>query len=93
MKTDDEKIVFEAIDGATRAGLLASAASITSGVAVATVPVKLLGLITIGTATAISWPVVVAAGVAGAVFGGLSSAMMEGRRQQRIREEFTRLIR
>jgi hypothetical protein len=91
MNPDDERIATEAVEGATKAGLLASAASITSGLAVASTPVKLLGLITLGTTTAVSWPVVIALGAAGALFGGVSAAMIESKRQQRVREEFTRL--
>jgi hypothetical protein len=92
MKADDDRMTTEAIEGATKGGLLASAASITSGLAVASTPIKLLGLITIGTTTAVSWPVVAAIGAAGAIFGGVSASMIERNRQQRIRREFTRLI-
>ena len=92
MNPDDESITAEVFEGATKAGLLSSAASITSGLALASTPVKLLGLITIGTTTAVSWPLVVAIGVAGAIVGGISAAMIEGKRQERIREEFTELI-
>jgi len=92
MATDGTKIATEAFEGAAKGGLLAAAASITSGFAVASAPVKLLGLITLGTTTAVSWPLVAAVGAAGAVLGGVSAAMIEGNRQQRVREEFTRLI-
>lgn len=93
MNSDEDKITAEAVEGATKGGLLASAASITSGLAVATAPVKLLGVLTIGTTAAISWPIVVAIGIAGAIFGGISAATAEGNRQERIRKEFTELIR
>jgi len=92
MKNDDGKIATEAFEGATRGGILAAAASITSGLAVASTPVQLLGLITIGTTTAVCWPLVATVATAGAIFGGVSAAMIEGNRQQRIREEFTRLM-
>ena len=92
MNPDDGKIATEAFEGATKGGLLAAAASITSGLAVASAPVKLLGLITLGTTTAVSWPVVAAIGAAGAIFGGVSAAMIEGNRQEQIRREFTRLM-
>jgi len=92
MTPDAEKIAAEAIEGATKGGLFASAAAITSGLAIASTPVKLLGLIAIGTTTAVSWPVVAGIGVVGAICGGLSAAMVEGHRQRRIREEFTRLM-
>ena len=92
MNDEDGKIVAEAIDGATKGGLVASAASITSGIAVAATPVKLLGLITLGTTTAISWPLVAALGAAGALIGGVSAAMIEGKRQDEIRKEFARLM-
>ncbi len=92
MNSDDRKIAAESFEGATKGGLLASAASITSGIAMATTPVKVLGLLTIGTSTAISWPVVIAMGAAGAVFGGFSAAMIERKRQEHIRREFARLM-
>ncbi|MCB1204769.1 MAG: hypothetical protein KDN18_10965 [Verrucomicrobiae bacterium] len=92
MNPDDERIATEAIEGASRGGLLASAASITSGLALASTPVKLLGLLTIGTTTAVSWPVVVAMGAAGAIFGGVSAAMIENKRQRRVQKEFTELL-
>ena len=92
MKPDDSKIAAEAFEGATKGGLLAAASSITSGLAMASAPVKLLGLITLGTTTAVSWPLVAAIGAAGAIFGGVSAAMIEGNRQEHIRREFTRLM-
>ena len=92
MNDGADKIAAEAIDGATKGGLLASAASITSGIAVASTPVKLLGLITLGTTTAISWPVVAALGVVGAIVGGASAAMIESKRQDQIRKEFAKLM-
>jgi hypothetical protein len=92
MDPDEETIAAEAIEGAAKGGLLASAAAITSGFAIASTPVKLLGLITIGTTTAVSWPIVAAIGAAGALFGGVSAALLEGHRQQRTREEFTELM-
>jgi hypothetical protein len=92
MDPDEETIAAEAFDGATKGGLLASAAAITSGLAVASAPVKLLGLITIGTTTAVSWPLVAGIGVVGAIVGGVAAAMIEGKRQQHIREEFTELM-
>jgi len=91
MHPDDTTLAAEAFEGAARGGLLASAASITSGLAVASAPVKLLGLITLGTTTAVSWPLVATIGAAGAVVGGVSAAVIESKRQARIREEFNRL--
>ena len=91
MNPDDGKIATEAVEGATKGGLLAAAASITSGLAVASTPVQLLGLITLGTTTAVSWPLVAAIGAAGAIIGGVSAAMIEGNRQKHIHQEFIRL--
>lgn len=91
MNPDDGRIATEAIEGATKGGLLAASASITSGLAIASTPVKLLGLVTLGTTTAVSWPIVAAIGAAGAILGGVSAAMIEGNRQQKIHREFTRL--
>lgn len=92
MNPDDGNIVTEAFEGATKGGLLAAAASITSGLAVASTPVQVLGLFTIGTTTAVSWPLVAAIGATGAVLGGVSAAMIESKRQEQIRREFTRLM-
>lgn len=91
MNPDDGRIATEAIEGATKGGLLAASASITSGLAIASTPVKLLGLVTLGTTTAVSWPIVAVIGAAGAILGGVSAAMIEGNRQQKIHREFTRL--
>jgi hypothetical protein len=92
MNPDDGRIASEAFEGATKGGLLAASASITSGLALASTPVKLLGLITLGTTTAVSWPVVAAVGAAGAILGGVSAAMIEGNRQRQIHREFNRLM-
>jgi len=92
MNPDDGRIASQAFEGATKGGLLAASASITSGLALASTPVKLLGLITLGTTTAVSWPVVAAVGAAGAILGGVSAAMIEGNRQRHIHREFTRLM-
>lgn len=92
MNPEEERIAAEAVSGAARGGLLASAASITSGLAVSAVPVKVLGLITIGTTTAISWPVVAALGVVGAITGGLAGALIEGKRQEELNEQFHRML-
>jgi len=91
MNPDEGRIATEAFEGATKGGLLAASASITSGLAIASTPVKLLGLVTLGTTTAVSWPIVAAIGAAGAILGGVSAAMIEGNRQQKIHREFTRL--
>lgn len=91
MNPDDGRIATESIEGAAKGGLLAASASITSGLAIASTPVKLLGLVTLGTTTAVSWPIVAAIGAAGAILGGVSAAMIEGNRQQKIHREFTRL--
>jgi len=78
----------ETIKAAANGGLLASAASITSGVALTASPVKLLGLITLGTATTVSWPVVAGAGVAGAT----AAYMLEKKRQRDVEEDFESLL-
>lgn len=91
MDSDEEKVASEAVEGAAKGGLLAAAASITSGLAVASTPVQLLGFITLGTTTAVSWPLVAVIGTVGAIIGGVSAAMIEGNRQEQIRREFTRL--
>lgn len=92
MEDEDEHICAEAAGGAATGGILAAASSIATGIAVGSTPVKLLGLITLGTTTAISWPLVLAVGAGGALLGGIASAMSEVRRQEDIKEEFQRLI-
>lgn len=92
MDPDEGKVAGEAFEGAAKGGLLAAAASITSGLAIASTPVQLLGLVTIGTTTAVSWPIVAAIGAVGAIIGGVSAAMIEGNRQEQTRREFTRLM-
>lgn len=92
MNPDTEQLATHALEAAATAGLLASAASIASGLALVSTPVKVLGLLTIGSATAVSWPLVAAVGSAGAIVGGLAAARAEGRRQERIRSEFSELM-
>jgi len=84
-------IAQESLKGASRGGALAAAGSIISGVAMASVPVKILGLLTVGTATVVSIPVVVAVAAGGAVVGGAAAAYSSYRKQKQIEEEFDRL--
>lgn len=88
---EKQKIVKEALTGASKSGLVAAAGSILSGVAMASVPVKILGFITVGTATVVSTPVVLAVGAGGAVVGGAAAAYLNYRKQRGIEEEFRKL--
>ena len=76
MKVDRMSVADKAISGATQSGILASASAIASGLATVTTPVKVLGLVTIGSTTAVSWPMVAGIGVAAAVVGATSSAAL-----------------
>lgn len=88
---DKQRIVKESIAGASKGGIVAAAGSILSGVAMVSVPVKILGLITVGATTAVSAPIVLAVGAGGAVVGGATAAYLNYRKQCSIEEEFRRL--
>lgn len=88
---DKQAIVKESFKGASKGGLVAAAGSILSGAALVVVPVKILGLFTIATATVVSAPVVLAVGAGGAVVGGTAAALLNYRKQRQIEAEFDRL--
>ncbi|GAB4135073.1 hypothetical protein [Thermopirellula anaerolimosa] len=85
---DYNRIATEALKGASKGALLASAASIVSGVAMATVPIKVLGIVTVATATTVAAPVVGAIAVGGAVVGGAGAAYAAYRKQAKIEKQF-----
>lgn len=91
MRGDRRDIIENAIKGATQSGIVASASAIASGLAIVSTPVKVLGLVTIGTTTAVSWPMVAGIGVTAAIAGGTTSAAMVRKRQNTIEAEFAKL--
>jgi len=72
--------------------LVATAGSLLSGVAMASVPVKILGFITVRTATMVSTLVVLAVGVDGTVIGCAAAASLNYRKQRSIEKVFRELI-
>ena len=89
---DKKQVASEAIKGAAKSGFVGAAGSIISGVAMASVPIKLLGLFTVGTATVVSLPVVLAVGGGAAVVGGAAAAYLNYRKQRNIEAEFEQLV-
>jgi hypothetical protein len=91
MKQDTQLIVKEAMTGASKGALVASAASIASGVAMVTTPaITILG-IGIGTSIAVALPVVAAVAVGGAVVGGSVAAIQRHRKNKKIHKQFENL--
>lgn len=91
--SDRQKILQSGLSHAAQAGLLGSATSVISGAAIRSTPVRFLGLITVGTATSVSMPIVITAAAAGAALGLLAGMLKEIRDQQRIKDEWDRLTR
>ena len=89
---DYKKIGTDAAKGASKGALVAGAASIISGVAMASVPVKILGLITIGTSVAVAAPVVASVAVGGAIVGGAAAAYASHRKQAKIEKQFNQMV-
>jgi len=89
---DYKRISLDTAKGASRSALLAGAGSVASGLATTSLPIKIAGLITIGSTTVVSAPVVASMSVGGAVLGGIAAAFYSNRRQQKIEEEFDSLI-
>lgn len=79
---DKKQIAADGAKGAIRGGAIGAAASVVGGLAVSTAPVNVLWFIPIATTTVISMPVVVGAGVVGAVAYGAYSASTSYRRQR-----------
>jgi hypothetical protein len=89
---DKKKVAAEALKGAAKSGAVSAAGSILSGVAMASVPIKVLGILTIGSATVISLPVVLAVGAGGAIVGGAAAAYFNYRKQRNVEAEFDELV-
>jgi len=71
---EKQAIAGESLSSAAKGATIAAASSIATGVAITATPVTtFFGLVTVGTTTAVALPVVVTAGVIGAVaFGGIA---------------------
>jgi len=81
-------IADAAAKGASKGAVVAAATSIVSGYAMASVPVKVLGLITVGTSTVVAAPVVASAAACGALVGGALAAYAAYRKQAKIEKLF-----
>jgi hypothetical protein len=88
---DKRDMVKSGLRGARNGAIVSAAGSIVSGVGMASVPIKILGLITIGTSTTVAFPVVASVAAGGAVVGGAIGAFSAYRRQKRIEDTFKEL--
>ena len=93
MKQDTQLIVKEAMTGASKGALVASAASIVSGVAMVATPSTsiLWGLITFGASSVVAFPVVASVAVGGAIVGGAAAAIQRHQKNKKIDEDFENL--
>lgn len=92
MKEDTQLIIKDAMTGASKGAVVASAASIVGGLAMVSTPVTtLFGLITLGTTTAVAFPVVAAVAVGGAVVGGSIAAIKRHKKNKEIHSQFAKL--
>lgn len=85
---DHLKIGLDGIKGATKSSIVASASSIVSGFAMVDVPVKVLGLVTVGTSTAVSTPIALTFAATGAVLGGTIAAYSSYKAQEKVHQDF-----
>ena len=88
---DYRQIGGSGLTGAIKGGTVAAAGSIISGVGMTTVPVQILGVITIGSSTVVAAPVVAAVAAGGAVVGGVAAAYSAYRKQNKIEKLFAAL--
>ena len=89
---DTEKILTQAVSGASQGGVLAGAGAIVSGAAMVSTPVRILWLVTVGVSTSISWPIVLGGTIGGALSGALAGALAERCRQERVNQEFAKIL-
>ena len=89
---DHKKAAVDAAKGATKGAAIASASAILTGVAMTSVPVKLLGLFTVATTTLVSASVLVPVAVGGAVVGGGAAAYLSYRKQARTKKQFDEMV-
>lgn len=90
--TDTSNILSNAIMGASRTGIVAAASSVLTGLATVSVPVKVLGLITVASTSAVSIPIVASVGAGGAIVGGALAAYQAYLKQQEIDNELSELL-
>lgn len=82
------KIGLDGLKGATKGSVVASASSIVSGYAMVDVPVKVLGLVTVGTSTAVSAPIVLTFAATGAVLCGTITAYSSYKAKEKVHKDF-----
>ena len=88
MKEETQLIAGAAASNAIYGGMAAATISVASGAAIITTPVKILGLITIGTTTTISLPIVIGAGLVGAAVVGAGAACYKKREINLVNRHF-----
>lgn len=93
MKQDTHLVIKDSLTGASKGALLASAASIVSGVAMVTTPSTsiLWGLITFGASSVVAFPVVASVAVGGAAVGGAAAAILRHKKNKKIHKQFAKL--
>lgn len=92
MKEDHQEIAKAGLSAATKGAAIAAASSIATGVAIVATPVTtFFGLVTLGTTTAIAMPVVVTAGVVGAVTFGAIAGFAKYKKIQKVKKDFEKL--
>jgi hypothetical protein len=89
---DKSRVFRDSLAGASKGGAVAGAGSIITGIGLASVPVKILGFITVGSATVVSVPVVAGVAVGGAVVAAAYAGYTSYRRQCEIEAEFDRYV-
>ena len=89
MKEEREMVLAAGLKGASQGGAAGMAGSVLTGLAVEKTKVTTLwGLITMGSTMSISWPVVIACGIGGAILLGIIGAASENGRIARVNGEF-----
>ncbi len=89
MKDDHQEIAKSALTSASKGAAIAAASSILTGAAITSTPVTtFFGLVTLGTTTAVAAPVVITAGVLGAVTFGTIAGYNKYKKVKRINEQF-----
>jgi hypothetical protein len=88
---DYKEIAGRGFTGALKSGAIAGAGSIISGVGLAVVPVKILGLFAVGTSVVVAAPVVAGVVLGGAAIGGTFAAYSAYRKQVQIEKQFALL--
>jgi len=88
----NREILEASVKGASKGCVSFSAASIASGAAMVSVPVKMLGVITVGTSTVVSVPVVAGFGLFGSIAIGGFNALMCCRKARLLDQEFADII-